>query len=78
MYSFEITDFIEQRNHNISNEEYFMLTDPKINPQVVGCEHRDGNYHIWTNDGNAWDFNVYKVERTNVNNNEQNDEECLE
>lgn len=77
MYSFEISNFLEERNYYISNEEYFMLTDPTINSQINYCEYRDGKYHISSNDGYTWDFNVYKVERTNVNNNEQDDEERL-
>ena len=63
MYSYEIDQFIRDRNNKISNKELFMLTDPLVCPQIQGVEFKpyENRHYLWTNDGYTWGFEVYNV-----------------
>ena len=60
MYSWEIEQFLRERNHQVTKEECRMLLDPKSSVQIRNVKYYpDGNsYYILTDDGFNFSFTV--------------------
>lgn len=60
MYSSEIKQFLEERNYVVSIDEYVMLTDPDLHPQIdmVKCDIWDGKIKMLMKDEFYFEFKI--------------------
>ena len=60
MYSYEIKQFLFERNNILTLEEYLMITDVNRNPQIRKMKYnsRDDTYEMSTSDGYFFKFKV--------------------
>ena len=60
MYSYEIKQFLYERNQTLTREEYKKITDTKENPQINQMKYNTGDdfYEISTSDGYFFKFKV--------------------
>ena len=61
MYDYEIQRYLEERNYNLSNKEYFYVcnTCPQINH--IKYDAWSNKFDLWTMDGSHWAISVYKL-----------------
>ena len=62
MYSFEIKQFLADRNNTITKEDYYSLTNVRENPQVKGIKYNtfEDKYELETDDGYYFKFSVMR------------------
>lgn len=62
MYSYEIKQFLKERNYTITPEECMIIMDPNINCQITSVKYNATNneYQIETSDGYQFLFKVDK------------------
>ena len=60
MYSYEIENFLQQRNYIVTSEECNMLMDINTNTQITNMKYyyENNEYHIYTDDGYFFKFQV--------------------
>lgn len=60
MYTWEIEQFLRERNHVLTTEECKYILDIKNNPQINGVKYcqDDGYYRIVTDEGVNFSFRV--------------------
>lgn len=58
MYSEEIQAYVNDRNHELDSNEIWYITDTTKHPQIARVLFEDEIYHIWTEDGYHFWFNV--------------------
>ena len=62
MYSWEITQFFEQRNYKIDSEDYLKICNSSNQISKIKYEPFGNNLGIWTNDKYYWKITVYRKE----------------
>lgn len=64
MYSYEIKQFLHERNGILSREEFLEITDTERNPQIKSMKYNtaDDTYELVTNDGYFFSFMVLRSE----------------
>ena len=62
MYSYEIKQFLHERNNILSREEFLEITDINRNPQIVSMKYDtvEDKYEIVTSDGYFFKFMVLR------------------
>ena len=62
MYSYEIDQFLRERNFELTSEEYMELTPQKCN-QISRLTYNTENntFHLYTYDGYDWIFKVKRI-----------------
>ena len=60
MYDFEISQYLSERNHSLSNKEYLYICDtcPQINH--IKYNAWSNKFEMWSDIGSYWEFTVYK------------------
>lgn len=60
MYSYEIDNYLRNRNWNITISEYLEICNLDMNPQISQIKYNpfQNNFTIWTNDNWNWTFTV--------------------
>ena len=63
MYDHELTRYIEERNYNLSKNEYIYVcsTCPQINH--VSYNAWSDTFEMWSDAGVRWEFKVYKEKK---------------
>lgn len=56
MYSWEIQQFIEDRNYYIGGDDLLFITNPYLHPQLTHIKYNpyENKYEMWDNEG--WYF----------------------
>ena len=68
MYSWEITQFFEQRNYKIDSEDYLKICNSSNQISKIKYEPFGDYFEIWTGDGYYWQIKVFrKGEKGNEN-----------
>ena len=68
MYSWEITQFFEQRNYKIDSEDYLKICNSSNQISKIKYEPFGDYFEIWTGDGYYWKIKVFrKGEKGNEN-----------
>ena len=62
MYSWEITQFFEQRNYKIDSEDYLKICNSSNQISKIKYEPFGNYFEIWTNDNYYWRITVYRKE----------------
>ena len=59
MYSWEITEFLKQRNYEISAYEYSKMLDGST--QIVRVKYNvySNSFDMWDRDGMYWNYKVF-------------------
>lgn len=62
MYSYEMKDFLEQRNYQLTPQECLSIINPYANTQISSIKHysSDNQYIVDTDDGYHFRFWVEK------------------
>ena len=60
MYSWEINQFLEQRNYNIDSEDYIKICNSSSQISKIKYEPFGNYFEMWTSDGYYWKFKVKK------------------
>ncbi len=62
MYSYEIKQFLYDRNNVLSRDEYLEITDLSKNPQIREMKYNtfDDTYEVTTSDGYFFKFMVLR------------------
>lgn len=60
MFSYEIKQFLTERDNTVDKGEYYLLTDHTVNPQINSIKYNsyDDTYEMSTNDGCYFKFRV--------------------
>jgi hypothetical protein len=58
MYSFEIEQYINDRNHELNRDEVTFITDIEQHNQISRIKYEDNLFHIWTKDDYHFWFSV--------------------
>ena len=59
MYSWEITEFLKQRNYEISAYEYSIMLDGSTQIVRVKYNAYSNSFDMWDRDGMYWNYKVY-------------------
>ena len=64
MYSYEMKQYLHERNNVLSREEYLEFTDVKKQPQICSMKYNtyDDTYEVETSDGYYFNFMVLRDE----------------
>lgn len=62
MYSYEIKQFLADKNSIITKEDYYSLTDIRENPQIKSIKYNtfEDKYELKTDDGYYFKFSVVR------------------
>ena len=62
MYSYEIKQFLADKNNIITKEDYYSLTDIRETPQIKSIKYNtfEDKYELETDDGYYFKFSVVK------------------
>ena len=60
MYSFEIHELMTKRNYILTPEDYFEILENTPQIARVSYDAFSNKYHIWTDDGCDWEFEIRK------------------
>ena len=62
MYSYEIKQFLADRNNVITKEDYYSLTNVHENPQIKSIKYNtfEDKYELETDDGYYFKFSVMR------------------
>ena len=59
MYSYEIQNYLEQRNYIVGINEYLFITDIRLHPQIsVIKNYYDNTFYLATRDGHEWSITL--------------------
>ena len=64
MYSWEIYNFLQERNYYIGGDDLLKIISPQENPQLnhIKFNSFDNSYEMWDNEGNYFKFYVIPYE----------------
>lgn len=60
MYSWEIEQFLKDRNYNVGGDDLTFITDTRRHPQIkhIVFNPYDSTYDMWDKDGKHFRFNA--------------------
>lgn len=56
MYSYELKQYIDERNGQLTVDEIFFVLNHEVNPQIDHIVANNSHYDIWDYDGNYYSF----------------------
>ena len=56
MFSYEIKQYLKNRNYELSSDEILDMIDISKNPQIDHIIYDNSIYQMWDNDGNYFKF----------------------
>ena len=64
MYSYEIDNYLRERNWDLTPHDYGIVCDIKTSPQICRIQYDAfiDVFHMWTNDGYHWMFRIVNNE----------------